>query len=305
MAVWSTIERFVDRHGAPRSSRWREARIEPARSRAPAWSSRPTAASPARSAAARWNGGARRGAGAAARRDEPRLQADDAIARARSGPMLRRPGRLTLERFGAAERDAVGRSPRRTRRPADRHVGATTGIRRARSRRRLVSCRPAIALRPMAASSSASATSRPPLSFRRRPCRPGPRAGARAAAFRLTWIDPRPGRLPAAHPANVTAIRDCDPVRLRRGGAGRRLRRGDDPQPRARPRSPIAALQARRFPYVGLIGAATKRARFERRCARRASRTTTSRAARLSDRPDGHQRTRRRRRLRPRSPRRC
>jgi xanthine dehydrogenase accessory factor len=80
--------------------------------------------------------------------------------------------------------------------------------------------------------------------------------------FAVTWIDTRPGAIPEAFPANVTAITQGDPVALL-------------------PRAPdgafiavmthshaldldlvIAALQAHRFAYVGLIGSATKRARF-------------------------------------------
>jgi len=80
--------------------------------------------------------------------------------------------------------------------------------------------------------------------------------------FAVTWIDGRPGAIPDTFPANVTAIREGDPVEL--------LSRAPDGALIAVMTHShaldldlvIAALQASRFPYVGLIGSATKRARF-------------------------------------------
>src|SRR5688572_4677937 len=80
--------------------------------------------------------------------------------------------------------------------------------------------------------------------------------------FAVTWIDGRPGAIPETFPANVTAIRAGDPVEL--------LSRAPDSAFIAVMTHShaldldlvIAALQASRFPYVGLIGSATKRARF-------------------------------------------
>jgi xanthine dehydrogenase accessory factor len=80
--------------------------------------------------------------------------------------------------------------------------------------------------------------------------------------FAVTWIDPRPGAIPDSFAPNVTAIRDGDPVTL--------LARAPDQAFVAIMTHShaldldltIAALQARRFAYVGLIGSATKRARF-------------------------------------------
>ena len=94
--------------------------------------------------------------------------------------------------------------------------------------------------------------------------------------FAVTWIDPRPDAFPQTFPANVTASREGEPAA------------------HCSPRAPdgafiavmthshaldldlvSAALQCGRFPYVGLIGSATKRARFvSTRCARWASRRT-------------------------------
>ncbi|TMJ02572.1 MAG: xanthine dehydrogenase accessory protein XdhC [Alphaproteobacteria bacterium] len=80
--------------------------------------------------------------------------------------------------------------------------------------------------------------------------------------FLITWIDMRPGAIPEAFPANVTAITRGDPVAL--------LGRAPDGAFVAVMTHShaldldltIAALQADRFSYVGLIGSATKRARF-------------------------------------------
>jgi xanthine dehydrogenase accessory factor len=80
--------------------------------------------------------------------------------------------------------------------------------------------------------------------------------------FLVTWIDMRPGAIPETFPANVTAVTQGDPVEL--------LSRAPDSAFVAVMTHShaldldlvIAALQASRFPYVGLIGSATKRARF-------------------------------------------
>jgi xanthine dehydrogenase accessory factor len=80
--------------------------------------------------------------------------------------------------------------------------------------------------------------------------------------FLVSWIDMRPGAIPEAFPANVTAVTQSDPVEL--------LSRAPDGAFIAAMTHShaldldlvIAALQANRFAYVGLIGSATKRARF-------------------------------------------
>jgi xanthine dehydrogenase accessory factor len=80
--------------------------------------------------------------------------------------------------------------------------------------------------------------------------------------FAVTWIDGRPSAIPEVFPANVTAITQGDPVELL-------MRAPDGAFVAVMTHSHaldldlvIAALQANRFPYVGLIGSATKRARF-------------------------------------------
>jgi len=80
--------------------------------------------------------------------------------------------------------------------------------------------------------------------------------------FAVTWTDARPGAIPEMFPPNVAAIRDGEPVEM--------LARAPDGAFVAVMTHShaldldlvIAALQANRFAYVGLIGSATKRARF-------------------------------------------
>jgi xanthine dehydrogenase accessory factor len=80
--------------------------------------------------------------------------------------------------------------------------------------------------------------------------------------FAVAWIDGRPGAFPASVSANVTCIAEGDPVTL--------LSKAPDGAFVAVMTHShaldldlvIAALGAKRFPYVGLIGSDTKRARF-------------------------------------------
>jgi xanthine dehydrogenase accessory factor len=80
--------------------------------------------------------------------------------------------------------------------------------------------------------------------------------------FAVTWIDPRSGAFPSHVPGNVTCRSGNEPVRLldtAPEGAFVAIMTHShafDLDVTA------AALLARRFPYVGLIGSATKRARF-------------------------------------------
>jgi xanthine dehydrogenase accessory factor len=80
--------------------------------------------------------------------------------------------------------------------------------------------------------------------------------------FAVTWIDPRPGAFPDEVPANVTIFTGSDPVRfVERAPAGAFLAVMTHSHALDLDLV-IAALRANRFPYVGLIGSATKRARF-------------------------------------------
>ena len=83
--------------------------------------------------------------------------------------------------------------------------------------------------------------------------------------FDVTWVDERADAFPGAVPANVRSLHTTDP-------AGEVARAPDSAlivvmtHSHARDLSIVhAALAARRFGYVGLIGSASKRARFARR----------------------------------------
>jgi xanthine dehydrogenase accessory factor len=80
--------------------------------------------------------------------------------------------------------------------------------------------------------------------------------------FVVTWVDPRPTAFPPQVPANAVCVVDADPVRLL-------ARAPDDALVAVMTHSHaldldlvIAALRSQRFRFVGLIGSATKRARF-------------------------------------------
>jgi xanthine dehydrogenase accessory factor len=80
--------------------------------------------------------------------------------------------------------------------------------------------------------------------------------------FAVTWIDLRPGAFPDEVPANVTVFTDSNPVRfVERAPAGAFLAVMTHSHALDLDLV-IAALRANRFPYVGLIGSSTKRARF-------------------------------------------
>jgi len=85
--------------------------------------------------------------------------------------------------------------------------------------------------------------------------------------FVVEWVDARPDAFPAHAPANVTLRRPDDPVAaLRSAAAGTFVLVMTHSH--ALDLSLVgAALGDARFPYVGLIGSATKRARFEKRLA--------------------------------------
>jgi xanthine dehydrogenase accessory factor len=80
--------------------------------------------------------------------------------------------------------------------------------------------------------------------------------------FAVTWIDTRPGAIPDLFPANVTAIREGDPANLLARAPNGAFIAVMTHSHALDLDLVIAALSAARFPYVGLIGSATKRARF-------------------------------------------
>ncbi len=80
--------------------------------------------------------------------------------------------------------------------------------------------------------------------------------------FAITWVDPRPGAFPSHVPGTVTCRTSTDPVRLL-GEAPEGAFVAIMTHSHALDLDIVAAsLLARRFPYVGVIGSATKRARF-------------------------------------------
>lgn len=83
--------------------------------------------------------------------------------------------------------------------------------------------------------------------------------------FRVTWVDPRPDAFPRAAPANAHMIQPADPADVLAAAP-------DDAFVLIMTHShqldlalTSAALRDGRFPYVGLIGSKSKRARFEKR----------------------------------------
>ena len=80
--------------------------------------------------------------------------------------------------------------------------------------------------------------------------------------FAVTWIDMRPGAIPAEFATNITAIREGDPVALLARAPNQAFVAVMTHSHALDLDLTIAALNAKRFAYVGLIGSATKRARF-------------------------------------------
>ena len=85
--------------------------------------------------------------------------------------------------------------------------------------------------------------------------------------FRVTWVDPRPDAFPEFVPANVTTVLADDPQRvlaIAPQGSFVLAMTHSHPLDLA---VVSAALGDARFPYVGVIGSKTKRARFVRQLA--------------------------------------
>ncbi len=85
--------------------------------------------------------------------------------------------------------------------------------------------------------------------------------------FAVTWVDPRPDAFPAHAPMNVSLRRLDDPAAaLATAETGTFVLVMTHSHPLDLELVGVALRDAR-FPYVGLIGSATKRARFEKRLA--------------------------------------
>ena len=80
--------------------------------------------------------------------------------------------------------------------------------------------------------------------------------------FAVTWIDPRPNAFPPHIPANVTCIGEFEPARVIADAPDSAFIAIMTHSHALDLDIAAAALKARRFPYVGLIGSDTKRARF-------------------------------------------
>jgi xanthine dehydrogenase accessory factor len=80
--------------------------------------------------------------------------------------------------------------------------------------------------------------------------------------FAVTWIDPRPTGFPQDIPVNATSVVAADPVRILDRAPNGAFIAVMTHSHALDLDLVIAALQSPRFGYVGLIGSATKRARF-------------------------------------------
>jgi len=85
--------------------------------------------------------------------------------------------------------------------------------------------------------------------------------------FRVTWVDPRPDAFPAYIPANCAARRLDDPGTILAAAPGGSFVLVMSHSHQLDLALVGAALADDRFPYVGLIGSKSKRARFEKRLA--------------------------------------
>jgi xanthine dehydrogenase accessory factor len=103
------------------------------------------------------------------------------------------------------------------------------------------------------------------LSLRRRPCRPGARSGAGAAAVRGHLDRSAPRGLSRRHAGQCAAVHQPDPAAALAGAPADAFVLVMTHSHPLDLELVHAALAAGRFAYVGLIGSATKRARFRKR----------------------------------------
>jgi xanthine dehydrogenase accessory factor len=80
--------------------------------------------------------------------------------------------------------------------------------------------------------------------------------------FAVTWVDPRPNAMPERVLGNVTCVVDREPAQVLERAPGGAFIAVMTHSHALDLDLVAAALKAGRFPYVGLIGSATKRARF-------------------------------------------
>ena len=85
--------------------------------------------------------------------------------------------------------------------------------------------------------------------------------------FAVTWVEPRPDAVPADVPGHVTSRRLADPASALADAPARSFVLIMSHSHQLDLALTSAALADGRFPYVGLIGSKSKRARFEKRLA--------------------------------------
>ena len=202
---------------------------------------------------------------------------------------------VTLERFDARDRESVEALARAERAGSlvtlassnRRATGATRcGTGRADDARRCALQQAARRPHCRALRSGRDAA----LSVRGRPCRPRLVLALAPLPFAVTWIDPRPGAFPPHIPGNATCVGDANPAEaLSRAPDGAFVAIMTHSHALDLDLA-AAALKAQRFPYVGLIGSATKRARFVSTLAQARLSQAGHRSPDLSDRTVGHQR---------------
>lgn len=174
---------------------------------------------------------------------------------------------LLVERFGASERDAVaGFAGRETAGPFATTARITAaGVARAVTEERVVA----------GSASLAGGVLREGFGDARRPIvlfgagHVG-RALVLALAplpFAVTWVDPRAEAFPSHVPGNVATRSLSDPAAMLGAAPGGAFVMVMTHSHALDLDIVAAALKAGRFPHVGLIGSATKRARFEKRLA--------------------------------------
>jgi xanthine dehydrogenase accessory factor len=266
MPIWPTIERFIADHGAATL-----VTLAKAEGSSPREAGARMVVAPNGSFTGTIGGGALEWGALAeaqallARRDRTAVSRMDRALGPDLGQCCGGRVLLTLERFGAADREAVQRLAQAEQLGVLVTIGGAG--RDGRLLRRVADDLPTTGA-PYAIQPDGSVIERfgeEPTAFYLFGAGLVGRALAVALAplpFAVTWIDARPGAIPDVFPTNVTAICEGDPVELLA-----RAPHGAFVAVMTHSHAldldlVIAALQADRFAYVGLIGSATKRARF-------------------------------------------
>ena len=265
MAIWPTIERFIAEHGAAALVTLAQAQGSSPREVGARMVVAPSGAFTGTIGGGALEWGALAEAQALlARRDGPAVARLDRALGPDLGQCCGGRVLLTIERFGAADRNAIAPLAQAEREAVLTTIG-TVGRDGRLSRLTASERSPGSAYEVQADGRVVERFGEEPTAFYLFGAGHVGRALAIALAplpFAVTWFDARPGAIPETFAANVTAIRDGDPAEL--------LARAPDGAFVAVMTHShaldldlvIAALQAKRFAYLGLIGSRTKRARF-------------------------------------------